>query len=114
MQVLDTDFHTELIVDLVQSGNAQRRPGAPSFVYINSRHHGQFTQPLQGWMGHKTPFEFDPSFIPAEGIGQFMTGTPPILSLMALDAALDVFADVDVKQLREKSMALTEYFLKLL
>jgi len=43
-----------------------------------------------------------------------LTGTPPILSLMALDAALDVFADVDVKQLREKSMALTEYFLKLL
>ena len=88
-------------------------PGAPSFVYMNSRHHDQFTQPLQGWMGHKTPFEFDPSFTPAEGIGQFMTGTPPILSLAALDAALDVFADVDVKQLREKSMALAEYFLKL-
>jgi len=88
-------------------------PGAPSFVYVNKKHHDQFTQPLQGWMGHKAPFEFDPSFTPAEGVGQFMTGTPPILSLAALDAALDVFADVDVKQLNEKSMALAEYFLKL-
>ncbi|MBT8145879.1 MAG: kynureninase [Gammaproteobacteria bacterium] len=88
-------------------------PGAPAFIYVNSRHHGKFSQPLLGWMGHKAPFDFDTDFLPAEGVGQFMTGTPPILSLVALDAALDTFADIDLHKLREKSIALTECFLQL-
>ncbi len=89
-------------------------PGAPSFLYINNRHHDQFVQPLQAWMGHKAPFNFDQEFVPAEGAGQFMTGTPPILSLAALDEALDVFADVDIQQLQEKHMLLSEYFLSMM
>jgi len=86
-------------------------PGAPSFIYMNSRHHDQFVQPLQAWMGHKAPFDFDRNFIAAEGVGQFMTGTPPILALAALDEALDVFIGVDIQQLRDKHMLLSEYFL---
>ena len=86
-------------------------PGAPAFIYINSRHHDKFIQPLQGWMGHKAPFDFDQNFIPAEGVGQFMTGTPSILALAALDEALDVFINVDIQQLREKHMLLSGYFL---
>lgn len=88
-------------------------PGAPAFVYVNRKHHNSFIQPLCGWMGHKAPFEFDVEFAPAEGVNQFLTGTPPILSLAALDAALDVFADVDLGLLRQKSIALGECFLEL-
>jgi len=88
-------------------------PGAPAFIYANSNHQGKFSQPLWGWMGHKAPFEFDTGFVSAEGVGQFMTGTPPILSLAALDASLDTFEDIDLYKLREKSIALTECFLQL-
>lgn len=86
-------------------------PGAPSFVYINNKHHNNFTQPVNGWMGHLTPFNFDKNFVPAKGVDQFMTGTPPILSLAALDEALSLFIDIDVAQLQKKHMLLSEYFL---
>jgi kynureninase len=88
-------------------------PGAPAFVYVNRKHHDRFTQPLCGWMGHKAPFEFAIDYEPAGGVNQFLTGTPSILSLAALDAALDVFADVDRGLLRQKSIALGECFLAL-
>ena len=86
-------------------------PGAPSFVYINNKHHNKFMQPLYGWMGHMTPFDFDQKFVPAEGVDQFMTGTPPILSLAALDEALSLFVDIDLTYLQKKHMLLSEYFL---
>ena len=89
-------------------------PGAPAFVYVNRRHHEKFTQPLWGWMGHKAPFEFGNDFIAAEGVNQFLTGTPSILSLAALDAALDCFVELELNQLREKSLALGECFLELM
>ena len=88
-------------------------PGAPAFIYVNNMHHDEISQPLWGWMGHKAPFEFDTGFIPAEGVSRFMAGTPPILSLAALDAALNAFADIDLNTLRDKSIALTECFLEL-
>ena len=88
-------------------------PGAPSFLYVNRRLQGQFSQPLQGWMGHRTPFEFDPVFSPAEGMRQFISGTPQILSLVALDSALEIFQDLDMGLLQEKAAALAEHFLKL-
>jgi len=87
-------------------------PGVPAFVYVNRKHQDSFTQPLWDWMGHRAPFEFDRDFTPAGGVGQFLTGAPPILSLAALNAALDVFADTEVSQLRQKSIALGECFLK--
>ncbi|MCB1669946.1 MAG: kynureninase [Pseudomonadales bacterium] len=89
-------------------------PGAPAFAYVNRRHHEKFTQPLWGWMGHKAPFEFGNDFIAAEGVNQFLTGTPSILSLAALDAALDCFVELELNQLREKSLALGECFLELM
>lgn len=88
-------------------------PGAPSFIYVNERHHGQFQQPLQGWMGHESPFAFDPDYRAAKGIKQFLTGTPNILSLAALDAALDVFVDVATKDLYDKAQKLTGLFIEL-
>jgi kynureninase len=88
-------------------------PGAPAFLYVNRRLQGQFQQPLQGWMGHRAPFEFDPVFSPAEGMRQFISGTPQILSLVALDSALEIFQDLEMGLLQEKAAALAEHFLKL-
>ncbi|MEQ8691223.1 MAG: kynureninase [Pseudomonadales bacterium] len=81
-------------------------PGAPAFVYVATRHQAQVQQPLQGWMGHAQPFAFDASYRPAPGVQRFASGTPPILSLTALHAAVQVFDGVDMQQLRKKSMAL--------
>ncbi len=88
-------------------------PGAPAFVYAARRHHAQLRQPLSGWWGHARPFEFETDYAPASGIRAFLTGTPPMLSLRALVGALDDWEDVDMAQLREKSMRLTQYFIDL-
>lgn len=88
-------------------------PGAPAFIYANSRHHEALQQPLQGWMGHAAPFAFDPDYRPAPGIGSFLCGTPPILSMAVLDAALDVLTDYDVADIREKSLGLSALFIEL-
>ncbi|WP_019674276.1 kynureninase [Arsukibacterium perlucidum] len=88
-------------------------PGAPAFLYAAKRHHANLQQPLTGWMGHSSPFSFDKHYQKAQGITQFLTGTPPIISMSVLDAALDVFADVDINQLRAKSLALSSCFQQL-
>ena len=88
-------------------------PGAPSFLYVNRRLHDQFLQPLVGWMGHEKPFQFEQEFVPARGIRQFISGTPHILSLVALDSALEIFQDLDIGSLQEKASILSEQFLKL-
>ena len=88
-------------------------PGAPSFLYVNKRLHDQFLQPLVGWMGHEKPFQFEQKFVPARGIRQFISGTPHILSLVALDSALEIFQDFDIGLLQEKASILSEQFLKL-
>ncbi|MEO3679914.1 kynureninase [Rheinheimera fenheensis] len=88
-------------------------PGAPAFIYAARRHHSAISQPLTGWMGHKTPFSFNTQYEKAPGIAQFLTGTPAVLSMSVLDAALEVFADVDMQQLRQKSLALGDCFQQL-
>lgn len=85
-------------------------PGAPAFIYANSKHHAVLGQPLQGWMGHAAPFEFSPEYRAASGVASFLTGTPPIISLAVLDASLDVFAELDVDQIRSKSFTLSKLF----
>jgi len=89
-------------------------PGAPAFIYANKAHHDKFQQPLQGWMGHAEPFAFAEEYEPAGGMAQFLTGTPNILSLVALHAALDVFDDIDMAQVRTKSVQLSELFMSLI
>jgi len=88
-------------------------PGAPAFVYAAKRHYARLRQPLSGWWGHARPFEFETGYAPANGIKAFLTGTPPVLSLRALMGALDDWEDVDMGQLREKSLRLTQYFIDL-
>jgi len=86
-------------------------PGAPAFVSVASRHHNKFSQPLTGWWGHARQFAFEPDFAPGEGIRMMMCGTPPILSMRALAGALDVFDDVDLATLRQKSLGLSDLFI---
>lgn len=85
-------------------------PGAPAFLYVAKRHQADASQPLSGWMGHQAPFDFDNDYRAAPGVAGFLSGTPPVISLSILDAALDVFTDVDVAQLRHKSLALAGVF----
>ncbi|MYM24938.1 kynureninase [Duganella sp. FT135W] len=88
-------------------------PGAPAFVYVARRHLEQVRQPLSGWHGHAQPFAFVKDYQPAPGINRMQCGTPPLLSMLALDAALDVFDGVDMAQLRKKSQDLCDLFIRL-
>ena len=85
-------------------------PGAPAFVYAAKRHHAKLQQPLSGWMGHAKPFDFAVEYQADSGIKQFLSGTPSVISMSVLDAALSVFDDVSIQQIRDKSMALTSFF----
>ncbi len=89
-------------------------PGSPAFVYAAGRLQDELQQPLSGWMGHRDPFAFDPQYERAAGMTHFLCGTPPILSMAALDAALDLFADVSVADIRAKSQALGTLMIELL
>jgi kynureninase len=85
-------------------------PGAPSFAYVAPRHLPGLRQPLQGWLGHAAPFDFAPDYRPAEGIDALRVGTPPILSMSALDTALDVFSGVNMTAVKRKADALFGIF----
>lgn len=89
-------------------------PGAPAFLYVANRHQCAVKQPLSGWMGHATPFSFDPEYQASPNIQQFQCGTPSVISMSALDAALDVWQDVDMTQIKNKSAALADVFMGLL
>jgi kynureninase len=92
-------------------------PGAPAFVWVHPRHADRFWQPLSGWWGHAAPFEFTPDYRPAPGIARYLCGTQPILSMVALECGLDVFAAAQalggMAALRSKSLALTDLFIDL-
>jgi kynureninase len=88
-------------------------PGAPAYVFVAKRHQQAFTHPLTGWLGHADPFAFAADFEPAQGMDKVLTGTPPILSLLALDAALDAFDGVDMAQAYAKVQSLTGLFIAL-
>ncbi len=91
-------------------------PGAPAFVFAATRHLSRladdvFAQPLAGWLGHRAPFAFDSSYLPAPSIDRFLVGTPSILALTALDAGVDTVLAAGIDGLRAKSIALTELFI---
>lgn len=82
-------------------------PGAPAFVYVAPRWQADFDQPLPGWHAHAEPFAMAARFTPAAGIDRLRTGTPPVLSVLALEAALAAFDDVDLGAVRRRSVELT-------
>ncbi|WP_207102866.1 kynureninase [Paracoccus shandongensis] len=88
-------------------------PGAPAFIYVAPRHQDRARPALSGWMGHEAPFAFDLDYRPAPGVERMRVGTPPILHLAALDAALDVWDGVDMDDLRARSLELGDLFIRL-
>ena len=88
-------------------------PGSPAFSWVHPRHQAAWDQPLTGWFGHARPFDMDRDFTPADGITRMASGTPSVLALSVLDAALGVFDGVAVDVLREGSLSLTDLFIAL-
>ncbi len=88
-------------------------PGAPAFLYVRPDLQDKVQPALAGWWGHEAPFAFDLDYRPAAGIIRNQCGTQPILSLAALDAALDVWDDVGMQAVRKKSLALCGAFIEL-
>jgi kynureninase len=88
-------------------------PGAPAFLYVAPRHLGGDGQPLSGWFGHADPFGFAPHYRPAGDITQYLCGTPPVISMVALEAALDLWDGIDMRQIHAKARQLTGYFIDL-
>lgn len=86
-------------------------PGAPAFIYAAPRHAGQISTVLSGWQGHEAPFAFDLDYRPNPGAERLRVGTPPILQMAALNAALDVWDMADMTDVRAKSMELTNMFI---
>lgn len=85
-------------------------PGAPAFLYVAEHLQDRLVSPLRGWMGHAAPFAFTDDYVPAPGISRFLAGTPPILSMAALEAGVESFAGVDMEAVWAKSVALFELF----
>lgn len=88
-------------------------PGAPAFLYVAPRFQTSVVQPLSGWFGHADPFAMAPTFEAAPTIHRFLTGTPPVISMVALEASLDIWSDVSLAKVREKSVALGDLFIAL-
>jgi kynureninase len=86
-------------------------PGAPAFLYVADRLQASFRSPLTGWLGHAAPFDFDPRYRPAPGIASAIVGTPPILSLAALEVGVDLALEADLAAVRAKSLALARLFM---
>ncbi len=88
-------------------------PGAPAFCYVNERWLDDMRPMLQGWLGHAAPFDFAPHYQPAAGVQRLVVGTAPVLSLMALSEGVKTFDGVDMAIVRNKSLELTELFIRL-
>ena len=92
-------------------------PGAPAFVWVNPQHADRCWQPLAGWWGHTAPFAFTPDYQPAAGIARYQCGTQPMISLAALDCGVDTLLAAQalggMAALRQKSLALTDLFIRL-
>ena len=86
-------------------------PGAPAFIYVAPRHADIAKPALSGWLGHEAPFAFDLDYRAGSGIERMRVGTPPVIALRALSAALEIWDQVDMNDVRQKSIELTEQFI---
>jgi kynureninase len=84
-------------------------PGAPAFLYVNRSLQAEALSPIWGWWGEAQPFKFGLDYQPARGPQRFLSGTAPILSLLALEAALPPILEARIDRLREKSVRLTQF-----
>lgn len=88
-------------------------PGAPAFLFVAERWQEEARQPLAGWFGHRDPFAFEPIYRPSAGIDRFQAGTPPILSLKALEVGVDLLCEVDLAAVQAKARRLGDCFIDL-
>ena len=86
-------------------------PGAPAFIYVAPRHAEDAQPALAGWLGHARPFAFEPAYAPGSGIERMRVGTPPVLHMAVLEAALDVWDRVEMADVRARSVELCERFI---
>jgi kynureninase len=89
-------------------------PGAPAFLYVAPRLQDALRYPLTGWLGHASPFAFETGYRPGQGIARTMVGTPPVLSLAALEVGIDIALQAPMDQVRAKSVRQTTIFAELL
>ena len=87
-------------------------PGGPAFIYVAPKHADRARPALSGWLGHESPFAFDLDYRAGRGIERMRVGTPPILQLAALEAAMDVWDIADIGDVRARSIELSEAFIK--
>ncbi len=87
-------------------------PGGPAFIYVAPRHAAEIRPALSGWLGHDAPFAFEPGYRPAPGAARMRVGTPPVLQLAALEAALEVWEGVEMADIRARSLELTDLFIE--
>jgi kynureninase len=89
-------------------------PGAPAFITIAKRHQSRVKPALSGWFGHANQFGFEESYSPASGIERAAVGTPPVLSLAALEVGVDMMLETPIATLRRKSLKQFEVFAALM
>jgi kynureninase len=104
----DVDFAVGCTYKYLNGG-----PGSPAFLYVNKRLHGDALSPIRGWWGQRQPFAFGLDYEPSGGIQRFLAGTAPMLSMAALEAALNPMLEAGIRRLREKSIGLTQYAIEL-
>jgi kynureninase len=88
-------------------------PGSPAFCYVAERHLGSFTQPIQGWMGNTDPFRMGPDYVPVSGIRRFLSGTPAIVGMLAIEDMVALIDEAGIDAVRKKSEQLTSYAVEL-
>jgi kynureninase len=88
-------------------------PGSPAWGYVASRHQGRLRQPIWGWIGRRDAFDMGPGYEPADGIRSFISGTPPILAMVPLEASLDLVEEAGIEAIRAKSVELTELVVRM-
>lgn len=103
----DADFAVGCTYKYLNSG-----PGGPAFIYVAPRLADRVRPALSGWLGHESPFAFDLSYRPGNGIERMRVGTPPILQMAALEASLDIWDQTTMADVRARSIELTEAFIK--
>lgn len=86
-------------------------PGAPAFLFVAERHQDALPV-LSGWFGHASPFTFEEDYRAANGISRFLCGTPPVLGLVGLEAGVDILCRADMRELRKKSLRLSQLFIE--
>jgi kynureninase len=83
-------------------------PGAPAYMYVSASLQGELRQPIWGWLGRREPFEMAPGYEAAAGMRAYLSGTPPVLGLVAVEEGVRVVGEAGIEAIREKGIALTE------